>query len=182
MSTNIYKGVCPKCQNLFTKEIKWGHIPKFCSRSCANSRNHSIKTKEKISISLHRLDTWPHSTVHYVNCHKCDILFTSKRPAKYCINCRNKITIYRDKAKFTFTSKEYPHLFNDNRIQEYGWYRRAWPYPNAMVFDHLYRVSDGYKNNIPPNVLSHPANAELVTMAENRKRQAKSTITIKELY
>lgn len=52
MSKSIYTGQCPKCQNHFTKEIKWGHIPKFCSRSCANSRNHSEKTKQKISKKL----------------------------------------------------------------------------------------------------------------------------------
>jgi hypothetical protein len=49
MIIKIHNGICAKCNQPFSKEIKWGHIPKFCSRVCSNSRSHSKDTIEKMS-------------------------------------------------------------------------------------------------------------------------------------
>lgn len=43
---------CPKCNTSFVPKTINGYTNSFCSRKCANSRNHSIKTKTKISRSL----------------------------------------------------------------------------------------------------------------------------------
>lgn len=39
---------CERCGKIMTEKFGSG---RFCSRSCANTRNHSIETREKISIS-----------------------------------------------------------------------------------------------------------------------------------
>lgn len=49
--------VCEKCQKPFsvTRErrlLQGKNIPKNCSRSCANSREHSEETRQKIAVSL----------------------------------------------------------------------------------------------------------------------------------
>lgn len=44
--------ICPKCGNEFIPKTKNGYTPKFCSRSCANSRNHTDATKSAISKKL----------------------------------------------------------------------------------------------------------------------------------
>lgn len=172
--------ICPECKKEHTN-------PKFCSNSCNSSyvnrlRIHTEESKLKRILSMKKDDIWPHRKIYYITCSTCSHFFIYQRPRKYCLNCSDKVKEYRSKTRFSFTSAQYPHLFSDPRIKKYGWYRRAWPYPNAVVFDHLYRVIDGYNNNIPPEIISHPANAELVTMKENRRRQNKSSITLDELY
>jgi len=47
MSNSIYTGTCPKCQKSFTKKIKWGYTPKYCSRSCANSRGSMSEQRKQ---------------------------------------------------------------------------------------------------------------------------------------
>lgn len=47
--------------------------------------------------------------------------------------------------------------------------------------DHMYSIFDGFKNNIDPKIISHPANCQLITMSENSKKKDKSCITLDEL-
>ena len=76
-------------------------------------------------------------------------------------------------------------LFDQKLIQEFGMYQPSnskFPNLNGLVFDHLYRVYDGFLNNIDPLIIKHPANAELIPQPLNKERMPKSTITIEELY
>lgn len=177
--------LCPVCN------IK--HMnPKYCSHSCRaievnSNRTLSETTKQKIALTNRlKSNNWPYSKVTFRECKKCSKPFLTKGSGSvtrlYCDTCRNYLASYRDLAVFRFASSEVPELFNDNRIKSNGWYRRSYPNPDAMVFDHLYRVIDGFRNSIPPEIISHPANAELVTMRENRNRHTKSTISLDELY
>jgi len=90
-------------------------------------------------------------------------------------------------SKFSLNRKDHPELFNSNLIEKYGWYapsnhstRQENLY--GVQWDHLYRASDGIKNNVPLLLLNHPANAELIPMRENIRRAKQSTITLDELY
>ena len=51
----LYNLICSKCSKKFKRsltEYKYNKSEKFyCSRSCSNSRKHSIETKRKISLS-----------------------------------------------------------------------------------------------------------------------------------
>lgn len=50
-----------------------------------------------------------------------------------------------------------------------------------MSRDHLYTVSDGFKNKVDPNIIKHPANCELILHTDNQKKNVKSKITLDEL-
>jgi len=54
----------------------------------------------------------------------------------------------------------------------------------GVSWDHLYPIHMGYKKNIPIDIMTHPANAELVPHKENYRRyiQCKAMITLEELY
>ena len=47
--------------------------------------------------------------------------------------------------------------------------------------DHLYSVSDGYKNKIDPKIISHPANCEIIPHRKNQNKHKTSSITLDEL-
>ena len=116
------------------------------------------------------------------NCQCCETLFVAKNHNKHnCDKCKGeRKQFYRDKARFVFSKDQYPHLIDIKMLQKYGWFHNG--NQQGMVFDHLYRVIDGFLNNVDPKIISHPANAELVTGPENRRRQKQSTITLDELY
>jgi hypothetical protein len=47
--------------------------------------------------------------------------------------------------------------------------------------DHIYSVSDGFKNNIDPKIISSVYNLRIISMKENLKKGSKSDITIELL-
>lgn len=89
---------------------------------------------------------------------------------------------YRRLCNFALNKKDYPSLYDNTLLKTYGWYSPSNKNNNltGVSFDHLYRVEDGFKNNVPPEIMKHPANAELVPHNINQLRQ-KSTITLDEL-
>lgn len=52
-----YNAICPRCQSKFSKEIRHGYIPTYCSKSCANKRSHTNQTKIKISKSVRNCES-----------------------------------------------------------------------------------------------------------------------------
>jgi hypothetical protein len=48
--------------------------------------------------------------------------------------------------------------------------------------DHKFSKSEGFKNNVPPEVIGHPANLEMIETSTNRKKYSKSSIKLEELY
>lgn len=54
----------------------------------------------------------------------------------------------------------------------------------GVTWDHLYSIHLGFINDVPPKIMRHPANAELVPFAEilKRYRQNKATITLDKLF
>jgi len=177
MSKNIYTGQCPKCQKHFIKEIKWGYKPKFCSRKCANSR--TISGPERI--------IYKHTKVYIKPCKRCNTMTVFSKPKnnsykKYCYHCSLYLkNIYMDDCRFSLSPNIHPELYNNSLLIKHNWFHPI-NNKNGVCWDHLYRIIDGFQSHINPKIISHPANAEMVTMKENMKRRLQSSITIDELY
>lgn len=125
--------------------------------------------------------------IHFKKCKKCPTMITSNNNfEQYCSNCTyNSRRIYRGTCLFKFKQKDHPHLFNTELIKKYGWYqptntKSGQPNLNGLSWDHLFRVEEGFKLGISPEIMSHPANAELIPHSINQKRR-KSMITYDEL-
>ncbi len=75
-----YEFQCPKCKKIhkkFLSECEVKNLKGYCSYKCSNSRNHSKKTKEKISNSLQKLKSR--------QCKLCGIDFLPRcSTQKYC--------------------------------------------------------------------------------------------------
>ena len=52
---------------------------------------------------------------------------------------------------------------------------------DMYVRDHMFSVADGFKLGVDPKIMRHPANCQLITIAEKRKKGDKSCITLDEL-
>ena len=53
--------------------------------------------------------------------------------------------------------------------------------PNGMCRDHMVSKEYGWRNNIEPSLISHPANCQYLTNIENTKKGTSSDLNIDEL-
>lgn len=96
---------------------------------------------------------------------------------------------YSYSCRFQFGISSFPDWFTDasELINKYGWYstpgsRKGIKNTNGISRDHLYSITDGWTNNVPPELIRHPANCELVPHQQNQSKYYTSKITLDELY
>lgn len=78
--------ICEKCGLTYIR--KDGVSPRFCSRSCANSRTHTTQTKEKISAGVkRRLVESPVNNDHIKRCNKCNRILSANNIIGVCQAC-----------------------------------------------------------------------------------------------
>jgi hypothetical protein len=56
------------------------------------------------------------------------------------------------------------------------------PRGSLYELDHKFSKSEGFKNNVPPEIIGHPSNLEMIDRSENRKKYNKSSISLNDLY
>ena len=177
MSKNIYIGTCSKCQKSFSKEIKWGYTPKYCSRTCANSKTKSGPVKRKFK----------YTKVTFRPCNKCGEILVLGKPKnnilqQYCKICSLYLkNIYTSTCRFNLSPILHSELYDNKLLSKFYWFHPTYN-KNGVCWDHLYRITDGFKAHIDPKYISHPANAEMILMKDNIKRRNQSTIGIEELF
>lgn len=165
---------------------------KFCSSSCSAKynnlgRKHSLETKKKISKSSSVI-----CKIHFYECIGCNEIKSSKRKRKYCSkecrkNYKRKFLTdkerYRKECQFTFNLKDYPEKFDFSLIEKYGWYKapNKGNNPNGVSRDHMISIDYGWRNNIPSNIISHPANCELLPHKKNYDKRTNCSLTLEDL-
>lgn len=169
----------------------------FCSRSCS-----AIFHNSKRLMANGAKSTATFNTPKHIPCEQCSAQFITQFGKRFCSSTCYKAHVkikrrsytrseysnshakYRMRCIFTFTKDQYPHLFKDDLIEKFGWYRAAnHPLgynPEGVTWDHLFRIEDGRRLGVDPKIMSHPANAEMVTWKDNFKRR-KSVITLEDL-
>lgn len=169
---------CSKCGKFHTKI----HA-KFCSSACK-----PVRGKDKNSRGGRPKLKWPFTKVK--PCAHCGKYMANIR-LTYCESCSPNIRHYRSRAAFKFNVYDYPDKFNLSLIDRHGWFspngykrRNKTPNLNGISRDHLYSVADGFKNDVDPKVLAHPANCQLILHNGpngNSSKNSKSSISLQEL-
>lgn len=131
----------------------------------------------------------PYTKIYLCTCKHSGKQFYSKTVKQIHPDLRQNRSQYGYSCRFNFGISNYPEWFPDasSLIKKYGWYstpgsRKGIRNVNGISRDHLYSVSDGWTNNVPPEIIRHPANCELVPHKENQSKKTKSKITLTELY
>ena len=97
------------------------------------------------------------------------------------------------KAKTTISSDQKPKwiVYEDtvDRITRESWiYYHDKVNPNNLPrgkeyeLDHKYSKHQGFLNNVPPEVIGHYSNLQMIPRHSNRKKYNKCSITIEQLY
>lgn len=182
---------CNKCEKIFVVlEREYKHPLKekyFCSIKCANSKKHTEETKNKIRNTLAGRELIPRETRVCFECNSTYIVpINSVHKKKFCSRkCHNKnrkskdeYLVYRAACKFNFNVWQYPNEFELDLIRKHGWYKAANHGNNigGVSRDHRISVKYGWENNIPAEVMSHPANCKLMVHCENSKKHMKCSV------
>lgn len=196
---------CPKCNKEFDNYSKWGN-KKFCSRSCANSHTITSQHLTKLKKSIQQKETiknqfgehkrvlkydivGEYTKIYLCTCKYSKKLFYAKTPKQIHPDLARTKKEYTYSCQFRFGISLYPQWFVNasDLIKKHGWYstpgsRNGNTNTNGISRDHLYSITDGWINNISPDIIRHPANCSLITHKENQSKHKKSKITLNELY
>ena len=199
--------ICLNCGNTTLSKF----CSRSCSASYNNRLRspRSEESKEKTSIALkskpiknqfgeflpkEKRKTYQEISGEYTRVYLCICKFTgTKFYAKSPLRINPKFLdikdAFRNNCAFKFSIKTYPEWFAEGikLIKELGWYSTPGSNKNGIKNilgvsrDHIYSISDGFKNNIDPRIISHPANCRLISHKENQRKHSNSSITLEEL-
>lgn len=173
---------CSKCNRTIPfKHRTWNH----CSRKCSNGRERSEEAKHKLSLKNRK----------YKECIQCGKVFyrknrktCSKDCFSACKKSRSKgkcsdLQIYRSSCAFKFNVYHYPDEFDLSLLEENGWYKPKNKGDNltGVSRDHMISVRYGFDNNIDPEIISHPANCQLLIHGDNVSKGTSCDLTVFEL-
>ena len=180
---------------------------KFCSRSCSTTYYNRLRDKkmfDRISNVLRempvgrvfvrvsraqiqktqRLQQLATSSQRVRKCGHCNTILADRKK-KYCQTCYPNIRHYRSLACFKFNVFDFPEEFDLTLVNEYGWfspngYKRKNQNPNlgGVSRDHLFTVADGFKLQVDPRILAHPANCKIMIHNGPNGNNSKKTSTI----
>ena len=190
----VFSVKCYKCDKEFDIKEFDTDIPKkekyYCSRSCANTRHHTEESKLKISKKLKII-------LDSKICLKCNSEFIPNRKSRKfcsteCVNeykkeyyrkNRTELQNYKKDCQFEFNLKYYPDEFEFDLIKENGWYKAKNHGDNlgGISRDHMFSINEGFKMNINPEIIKHPANCKLMIHNENSAKWKGCSITLEEL-
>ena len=87
---------------------------------------------------------------------------------------------YRADCEFRFDPGVYTQMPGYELFMELGMYHSV-RNPGGVCRDHMLSVEYGYRNNISPEIISHPANCQYLTNNDNITKNSASCITLEEL-
>lgn len=186
----IYKEnqVCKNCKKEFDKYFTKPNI--FCSSSCANQFNNrnrklSEETKQKISNTLKNKPREEKVKLEKKKvCKICLIDEVTEKHKRICDKCKLAYyECYRPSCSFRFDINDFKEEFELYIVEQYGWYSPTNKRDNlkGVSKDHKYSVMDGFRNKIDPNIISHPANCQLLLFSDNSIKKDNSSISLDEL-
>jgi hypothetical protein len=187
--------ICPKCKKEFkvlrtlqkNGDINPAHKEKiFCSCTCSNSHTFSPELKQRLRLNRKKLKIGK-------VCPSCGIVFYSRHSTcsrvcglkeRYKNLDKDSLIYYRQQCRFNFALSNYPDKFDFDLINEHGWYKAKNHGDNlyGVSRDHMVSVRYGFDNKIPPEIISHPANCQLLLHSDNISKLNKCSISIEELY
>lgn len=92
----------------------------------------------------------------------------------------SKFKFYSQACEFKLTSTDIEKIPGVNLLREFG----MWSPTNkeGVVRDHIFSRREGFLQEIPYTVISHPANCQYIRMSENTSKKDSCSITLEELY
>ena len=183
---------CVQCEQPITS--KSGKL--YCSQSCSAVYNNKARVPKINSrpsiIKITPYKSWkdnvvgPYTFVYRNICSKTNLPFYGSSYQKYHSAIIVDRQHYAYACRFKFSISQFPEWFDGSLIKTYGWYstpgsRKGITNLNGVSRDHIVSVDYGYKHNIPPETISHPANCNLLLHKDNQRKKTSCSISLADL-
>ena len=172
------------CKTVLDKETS---ITKEDFNTVKNILIYHIYNDNMSPLEIGKLYNYKHTSFHtfLINCFGITLKSLSEANISYHkrIGTYDKLSekdLYYKNAQFKFGMLTYKNIKGYELIEQYGIYN-ALTNKNGVSRDHMLSINYGWNHNIPPEIISHPANCEIMTQSDNSKKSFKSSITLEEL-
>jgi len=109
---------------------------------------------------------------------------SSQSVKNYVINSGKARTdakeIYQAACKFKFDPWKYSNIPGYDLLLKYEIYN-VHNNRNGVTRDHMLSIECGWRNDIDPKIISHPANCQYLSLSDNSSKNSSSILTITEL-
>jgi hypothetical protein len=148
----------PRCVNCNTN-LSNKPFNKFCSKSCAATYNNKTRD-QKIRVKQ-----------------RATLMTTL---ASQGLVRTDEKEIYKAACSFKFKPYQYHNIAGYNLLLENGVFN---PQTNkdGVVRDHIVSKEFGWRNQISPEIISHPANCQFISNTDNSKKGADCDLSLEEL-
>jgi hypothetical protein len=187
--------ICDKCRKTFQVIERENRFPEreryFCSRTCANSHVITKETREKTAKALRGRNRTEREERVCLGCN-CKFVVLKTENHKFCskkcyITYQQKDMTeklkYRKSCQFAFNIYKHPDKFDLKLIEKYGWYKAKNRGDNleGVSRDHRVSIDYGWRNNVSPEIIRHPANCKLMRQRKNSVKHIHCSIKLEQL-
>lgn len=180
--------LCKECSKVLEYSKRYN---KFCSRSCSGLYTNSLKDHSGIKYGPER-SIFPHSKIKFLWCEITNQWYSNKNPDGSIRRSSPYIKTQKQRyyyaCRFKFNVYKYPEEFDIKLIEEHGWYscpgkKRKNKIKNlhGVSRDHIISIGYGFRNNIDPKIISHPANCRIILHSDNKKKADNCGIELEHL-
>lgn len=138
----------------------------------------SVEIANKFNLDYSELSVWLNK------CLKIALRTLTEANKNFCVKTNRSITdekqIYYKACNFRFNPYEYKNIPGYELLLERGIYHSV-KNPNGVCRDHMISKEFGYRNNICPEIISHPANCQFLDNIDNIKKGSGCCLTLDEL-
>ena len=154
-------------------------------KMCDECKSSSVSNK-KIIVTQDGIIKQKSRYDHVFELKQFEEIFKNKPSisTKEIAQIRKKVyKIYRILCSFRFSLTEFPEEFDFQSLKKCGMYSASnhGNNLNGVSRDHMFSVYDGFKQNVSPLLISHPANCQLILQRKNASKRTNSVITLDEL-
>ncbi len=186
-----------KCSRGFSTKAKRTEINAMVSKTLTGSGNENVtiickydKCKKSITVDWRNRNqkycskSCSHNDIVVKECKICNEQKKIKRASKICIDCKEPYRLYKEQCVFKFNVNDHPDLFDLSLIKKHGWYSPSnskHPNLNGISRDHMFSIAEGFKQNVPPELIASIYNCKLMQHNENTSKNTECSISLQEL-
>ena len=200
-NSRVYPRKCETCDYIsnnpsmfhYHKKTHYSVEGKLCDHGCGNPAKF-VKTNGKYTCSENSQHC-PQYLAEHAERIRQQWVGDDRRREDTIVSLRSRLHNEENARKISATRRAKTGLLTEEVRTSFRKYARAcrslsqlWAKdngyklgPQTFHVDHIYSVLDGFKNEIAPAIISHPANLRILEAKKNTSKGPKSEITLQEL-
>ena len=148
--------------------------------------HHMIHTENMLVTDIQKLYQIKYSnfSTFIKDCLGVPLATIAQALKNYCVKQGTAVTdekkLYQDNCRFKFNPYDYTDMLGFDLFTSLGMYH-AVTNPGGADRDHMVSIEYGWRNQVDPALISHPANCQFLVHMDNVRKGSGSDISVEEL-